>query len=548
MPHPQVLIVGAGPTGLVLAAQLSRLGVDFRIIDKHAAPLELTKSAALHARTLEHFRDLGVVDRILAEGQRVDVLTLRTSHRDRLSVDFRVLADTAYPYIMDIPQYRTEHILIDHLAQCGVPLHRNTTLVDLAEAATGVTATVTTPDGGTEEITAQWVVGCDGAHSTVRELRGIGFDGATYSDPWVLCDAELDWPLPRNEMTFSSDNVGIYGVFPLPGRRRYRLAYTQSIDATGQPVQPTLDDAQAALSRTGVPGTIESADQFWTFDLARGQATAYREGRVFLVGDAGHVHTPFGGQGLNLGVADAINLGWKLAAVVAGRAPATLVDSYQAERHRVGRQVVTFTHLGAEAMLLRGDPRRHLRDAVLAGLQASAPARRLLAHRLSQLGHSYRGTAGVTGRRGGLRGGDRLPDPMLFDGITNQPQRLHDQLATDRYTLLMAAAQPGAAMAGEIGSLAESVARRWAGAVELRLLTPAWQLAHLTSPRVPVLLDRGRTARGLYDSGAAAFVIRPDRHIGYAGPLDRTRIEQYLSTVLIDDTLPVGGDRPTGAR
>ncbi|ABP53642.1 FAD-dependent monooxygenase [Salinispora tropica] len=532
MPHPQVLIVGAGPTGLVLAAQLNRLGVDIRIIDKHAAPLELTKSAALHARTLEHLRDLGVADGILAEGQRVDVLTLRTSHRDRLSVDFRVLDDTAYPHIVDIPQYRTEQILIDHLTRHGVALHRSTTLAGLTPTDSGVTATLTTPDGGTETVTARWIVGCDGAHSRVRDLLGIDFDGSTYSDPWVLCDAVVDWPLPRNEMTFSSDGSGIYGVFPLPGRRRFRLAYTQTIDATGRPVPPTLDDAQAALSRTGIPATIESTDQFWTFNLSRRQATTYRKGRLFLAGDAGHVHTPFGGQGLNLGMADAINLGWKLAAVIAGRAPTALLDSYQAERHRIGRQVVTFTHLGAEAMLLRGDPRRHLRDIVLTGLQASAPARRLLAHRLSQLGHSYRGTAGVTGRMGGLHGGDRLPDPTLFDGITHRPQRLHDLLATDPHTLLLTAPKPDATLTTRINGLADALARRWPGAVELRLLTPAWQVAQTARAQVPVLLDRGRNAQKLYDAGAAAFVIRPDRHIGYAGSPEPSRIEQYLSTVL----------------
>ncbi|WP_027644462.1 FAD-dependent monooxygenase [Salinispora oceanensis] len=535
MPHPQVLIVGAGPTGLVLAAQLNRLGVDTRIIDKHASPLALTKSAALHARTLEHLRDLGVADRILAEGQRVDVLTLRTSHRDRLSVDFRVLDDTAYPHLVDIPQYRTEQILIDHLTRHGVPLHRSTTLVGLTSTDSGVTATLTTPDGDTETVTPQWVVGCDGAHSTVRDLLGIDFDGTTYSDPWVLCDAVVDWPLPRNEMTFSSDGSGIYGVFPLPGRRRFRLAYTQTIDATGRLVPPTHHDAQAALARTGIPATIESTDQFWTFNLARKQATSYRRGRVFLAGDAAHVHTPFGGQGLNLGVADAINLGWKLAAVIAGWAPTALLDSYQAERHRIGRQVVRFTHLGATAMLFRSDPRRHLRDLVLSGLQASMPARQLLAYRLSQLAHSYRGTAGVTGRAGGLHGGDRLPDPMLFDGVTHQPQRLHDQLATARHTLLLTAPKPDPTLPTQINGLADTLARRWPGAVELRLLTPAWQVAQALRAQVPVLLDRGRNAQRLYDAGAAAFMTRPDRHIGYAGPPEPTRIERYLSAVLREE-------------
>ncbi|MFD0775948.1 FAD-dependent monooxygenase, partial [Streptomonospora algeriensis] len=375
MAHTRVLVVGAGPTGLALALRLARLGVRPRIIDKHAGVQELTKSAALHARTLEHLRDLGAAHDILEQGQQVDILRLRTGHRDRIAVDFRALAGTAFPFMIDIPQSRTEHILLDRLAAAGVAVERETACTGIEHSAEEVRATVSTPEGATSVITADWLVGCDGAHSTVRGLVGAEFPGGTYADDWVLCDAEADWPLPRNEMTFSGDTDGIYGVFPLPGQRRYRLAYTRNHRSDGTPVEPDLADAQRALARTGIEGTVESVGPFWTFNLAHRQADRYRHGRVLLAGDAAHVHTPFGGQGLNLGVGDAMNLGWKLAAVATGSAPEDLLDTYEAERHPVAAEVIAFTDLGARAMLLRGDPRRHLRDTVLPAMHALRPAR-----------------------------------------------------------------------------------------------------------------------------------------------------------------------------
>lgn len=531
MQHTPVLIVGAGPTGLVLAAQLQRLGVEFRIIDKHHDVLELTKSAALHARTLEYFRDLGIADQILGEGQRVDILTLRTGHRDRLGVDFRGLPGVAYPHMADIPQARTEHILIDHLTANGATVERGLTLTGIEQTASGVLATVTTANGDAETMSTDWLAGCDGVHSTVRSALGIDFAGAKYADDWVLCDAEVDWPLPRNEMTFSAAPDGIYGVFPLPGAHRYRLAYTQNRTPAGDLAEPDLAGAQRAMARTGIEGAIRSVDQFWTFNLSHKQATRYRSGRVFLAGDAGHVHTPFGGQGLNLGVGDAMNLGWKLAAVIAGLSPASLLDTYEPERHRVAQRVVTFTHLGAEAMLLRNAPRRHVRDAVFTALQATGPARRQLALRLSQLAHSYRTTK--RGHRGHLHAGDRLPDPEMFDGLTNRVVRLHDLLPSDGFAALVTG-MGGAAELRPAWDLVSALCKRWPNAVSGLLLATGWDTAQQAAHHLPAVLDRGRNAAALYGHRPALYLVRPDRHIGYAGPPDAARLGKYLATVFAD--------------
>ncbi|MCH0564453.1 FAD-dependent monooxygenase [Streptomyces sp. MUM 2J] len=539
MQRTQVLIVGAGPTGLALAAQLNRFGVTARVIDKHAGVLEATKSAALHARTLEHLRTLGVADRVLAEGQRVDILQLRTGHRDRVAVDFRTLRDTAYPHMTDIPQARTEHILIDHLADAGIVVERNTACTRVEQNADAVTVTVTTPEGRTDTIEADWLIGCDGAHSTVREQLGIAFAGEAYADDWVLCDAVVDWPLPRNEMTFSADADGICGVFPLPGERRYRLAYTQNRAADGTLVEPSLADAQQALRRTAVTGTVRSVDEFWTFRLAHKQAVRYRSGRVFLAGDAAHVHTPFGGQGLNLGVGDAMNLGWKLASVVTGLSPRSLLDTYQPERHRIARAVVTFTHRGATAMLLRDDPRRHLRDAVMTLLQHTPLAQRGLARRFSQLGQSYRRTPHIPGRGSSLAAGDRLPDPLLFDGLTNRSVRLHDLLAPDACTLLLTTTADTDPLDASLAALC----RRWHGALAGTVLTTRWGAAvrRGAADAVPAILDRGRQAARLYGPGTMAYLVRPDQHLAYVGRPDAARIEECLGSIHTAPALPFSG-------
>ncbi|MCH7233072.1 FAD-dependent monooxygenase [Glycomyces sp. L485] len=522
MSHTAVLIVGAGPTGLALACELARRGVDFRIIDEHAGPQPLTKAAALHARALEYLSDFDAAERVLGEGHRVDLLQLRTGHRDRLGVDFRVLeGETAFPHMIDLPQHRTEQILLDRLRELGASPDRETALTGLSTRSDSVQATLRGPNG-TETVDADYLIGSDGVRSTVRESTGLAYEGADYADPWVLCDAVIDWPLPRNEMTFSADTDGIFGVFPLPGTGAYRIAYTQRRTASGEPIEPSIADAQAAMSRTGVEGTIRSAGQFSTFSLAHKQAPRYQVGRVLLAGDAGHVHTPFGGQGLNLGIGDAANLGWKLAEVCAGRAPATLLDTYEPERHRVARQVVRMTHLGAEAMLLRADPRRHVRDAVFGILRGTPYARALAARRLSQLAHSYRGSGGAV--LGGA--GDRLPDPPIFDGVQGIDTRLHRIASSERHTLLMTGMD-----ASELPRAADIDARLrgdWETPVDTVVLTDDWRARTSAPEGVRIVLDRERQAGPLHTGHPRAVLVRPDHHTGYEGPVDYVRISEYM--------------------
>lgn len=513
-----VLVVGAGPTGLVMAHELARRGVNFRIIDKHASPLELTKAAALHARTLEIFDELGVADRILAEGQQVDHLFLRTKYRDRIHLDFTGLKDARFNHMVDIPQHKTEHILIERLAERGVSIDREVKLVDLRQHPDGVEATLKHADGTEKVCRAAWLVGCDGSKSTVRNLVGLQFQGEDYTDPWVLCDARVEWPLPRNEMTFSSSEEGIYGVFPLPGENRYRLAYTQNFDERGQPVEPSIEDAQRSMRRTGIKGRVLSADQFWVFSLDHRQAKRYRKGRVFLVGDAAHVHTPFGGQGMNLGISDAYNLGWKLALVVKGQAEERLLDSYEAERYPIGKNVVRTTHIGATAMLMRKGGKTYLRDVAMTAGNASAAFRRGMTHNLSQFAHNYRGTELVSGRVGGLAAGDRVPDQRFFDGLSDSYLGVFDLLDGDRFSLLLVdSGDRGALTRGSWREISEAVGEDYQGQIDIHLITTEPGAPDSVPEGTKVWSDRAMDLTRYHRPGTTSvYLVRPDGHLAYA--------------------------------
>ena len=528
-----VLIVGAGPTGLTLAAQLQRLGVPFRLIDKHPSPLILSKAAAIHANSLEIFQQLGISDAVLREGQRVDILDLRTFYRDRLALDFSLLEHTDFPFMIDLSQYRTEQLLIDHLTAQGVTLDREVVLQSFRDLGDHVEATVQHKDGRNETWRVRWILGCDGVNSKVREIANLPFEGAAYADDWVLVDAELDWPLPRNEMTFSSDGQGIFGVFPLPGERQYRVAYTQNRDADGHPVTPDLADIQASLARSGLPGKALSAGKFWTFDLAHKQAASYRRGRAFLVGDAGHVHTPFGGQGMNLGIGDASNLAWKLALVEKGLADERLLDSYSVERHTVSRFVIRTTHLGASAMLMRGSRFAPLRDAAMNLIQNFPAARRFLTASLSQLGHSYQGTPFVQGHAASLAGGDRAPNQRFFDGLSQRYTQLNTLLSPDKHTLmLVSSGLDNLASHRTLLAFKEQALADYGQLLDVSIVTTD-PTARAALPTDRVWIDRGRKLDQYHVPGKlSAYLVRPDQHLAYAhAPADWLHLEAFLRRV-----------------
>jgi len=522
-----VLIVGAGPSGVVLALALRRLGVAFRIIDDHREPQQLSKSAALHARTLEVFDALGVGKRMYGEGQPVEHLVLRTGRRDRVQVDFNKLVDTRYPTMIDIPQYQTENIVRDELTELEVEIEQGVSLVDFRQHPGGVQARLRDRDGRLHEVDCGWLAGCDGVHSTVRDLLGVEFRGERYTDDWVLCDADVRWSLPRNEMTFSSSAEGIYGVFPLPGENRYRIAYTQTLDEHGKPIPPSLEDVQRSLARTGFDGEVLDTTVFSVFKLAHRQATRFRDGRVFLVGDAAHVHTPFGGQGLNLGVGDAFNLAWKIALVHQDNATDELLDSYEAERAPVAARVIRMTHVGASAMLIRKGPKSVARDWLLGFVGKRERVLARMRENLSQLAHAYPDSPVVAGRTKHLVAGQRLPDQRFFDALTRRHVRLSELQDFRRHTLLLV--DTDCPQTPDFAGIAGGVARTHGGLIDVHVITTNVQRRFDVPDEVRVWIDRTRALTRLHGAGSSAVLVRPDGHLAFASqPASLARLREYL--------------------
>jgi len=341
-----VLVVGAGPTGLTLAALLGGYGVRLRIIDRLPDRVHESRALAIQPRTLEVLAGLGLTDTLLGIGNRAVRLQM---HFGRRVVPVRLfdigIEDTAYPFLLFVSQAHTEKALGDHLAAAGVGLERGVQLTELHQAADVVTCRLRDRDGLEEVVRARYVVGCDGAHSTVRERAGIAFEGASYPQTFVLADVEADGIEPGSAHVFVSAR-GMLFFFPLGSPATWRvLAMRPRGDTTpvGRPV--SLPEVQA-LCDAHSGGRVSVRDPVWmtNFRLHNRGAARYRAGRVFLAGDAAHIHSPAGAQGMNTGIQDAANLAWKLGLVTAGAGRRALLDTYEPERAPVGREVLRFTN------------------------------------------------------------------------------------------------------------------------------------------------------------------------------------------------------------
>lgn len=376
----QVLIVGAGPAGLALAATLAAKGVDFVVIDRLAQAQTTSRAAAIHARTLEVLEGIGASDALVAAGLQVPAFIAREGQKVLLTVSFADLP-TRYPYVLMLPQSETEAILARRLEALGGTVHRACEAVDLRQEAEGVAVTVRQGDRD-RTVRARYLVGADGYHSLVRERAGIGLQAGTYAQSFMLGDVVMDWPLGTEaaQLFLAKEGLLLVAAFP---HGRHRLIAT--LDEA--PEQPTREDLQAILDARGLgAGMARIRAVQWSsrFRIHHGVAERFRAGRVFLVGDAAHVHSPAGGQGMNIGVQDACDLGERLAAVLQG-AGASMLDGYEVARRPVAERVVAQTDRLTRLVTLQGPVRREFRNLALEVVGHLPGLRRKLALQLAEL-------------------------------------------------------------------------------------------------------------------------------------------------------------------
>lgn len=453
--NPQVLIVGAGPVGLTMAAELARYGVSVRIVDKAAQRTDKSKALVLWSRTLELLDRAECTEAFVAAGHKVDAANIIAGKKLLAHISFSDVK-SPYPYALMLPQSETERLLEIHLNRFGVQIERQVELTKFEAASSSVKATLKTMSGEEETVNVPWLIGCDGAHSTVRYGLGMPFDGDTLQSDWILADVHLKaFPFPASEIATYWNEKGVLVFFPITDGR-YRVVADQSPSKGEHPATPTLGDVQNILELRGPEGLIAS-DPVWLsgFRINERKVADYRAGRVFLAGDAAHIHSPAGGQGMNTGMQDAFNLAWKLALVCRGIcSERDLLDSYSIERSAIGEQVLADAGRMTALATLRNQAAQIVRNLVGQVLLGLAPARAAMVNTMTEVAIGYKhsplnGPAahGIDGPSSGMR---VMPSGGLSPfGAGSLP----------RFALLAAPGKAVSDLLQEFGDLIEPTAR-----------------------------------------------------------------------------------------
>jgi len=512
-----VLVVGAGPTGLALAAQLRAFRAGFRTIDRQPDQVHESRALAIQPRTLEVLTGLGIADTLVEHGNPAVRLQMHTGTRTAQLPLFVIgMDDTAYPFLLFLSQAETENILATHLARHGVTIERGIELTGLHQHPDHVTCTLRHAGGHTETLDAEYVVGCDGARSAVRHHADIDFTGGAYPQTFVLADLAADGLEPGAAHVYLSA-AGMLFFFPLGRPAPWRLLAMRPRPDTPPPAgdEPAPSPAELrTLTDTYTNGDVWLHDPVWAtyFRIHHRHATTYRADRVFLAGDAAHIHSPAGAQGMNTGIQDAWNLGWKLALTTGGAANPALLDTYQAERQPVGRNVLRFTDR-AFGIATSTNPvirvaRTHIAPRLIRLAGRSRRARTAGLRTVAQLAINYRHSPAVEEGhprlRRGPRAGERLPDAAIH--VNGEPYTLHRALGAPRHHLLLTGSSD--AWPTQTAALLGTPAT---GLVTVHRLTRESTQGALADTHgdahARLGLDR--------DEGTAHCLVRPDGYIAY---------------------------------
>jgi 2-polyprenyl-6-methoxyphenol hydroxylase-like FAD-dependent oxidoreductase len=408
-----VFISGAGPTGLVLALWLTRQGVNVRIADKTPGPGTTSRAVVVHARTLELYRQLGLADEVVRAGTPNPGLNLWVRGKRRARIEFNDAGAglTPYPFVLVFPQDRHEKLLIEHLRDLGVEVERETELLDFEQRGDHVLVHLRGP-GGPQSIETRFLAGCDGAHSPVRHQLHAGFEGGTYDQLFYVADVLAGGERADGEIHLSLDDADFLALFSYTDDGQARLIGSIREDRV-DPGRPLSFDDVSERAIRGLGLEVDKVNWFSTYKVHHRLTERFRDGRVFLLGDAAHIHSPAGGQGMNTGIGDAINLAWKLKAVLHGDAPDSLLDSYEAERLAFARTLVettdrVFTFVSAEGGFANFVRTRIAPMFVSAAYSVDA-VREFMFRLVSQCMLNYHGSPLSGTGAGKVKGGDRLP-------------------------------------------------------------------------------------------------------------------------------------------
>lgn len=491
----EVLIVGSGPTGLVLALWLTKLGIPLRIIDKNSGQGQTSRAMALHARTLEFYQQIGIAEEVIAHGIIIEKINLWKNHRHLTTIPLHSIGKgfSPFPFVLSFPQDEHEKLLINHLSQAGIEVERNTELINLSQDEKKVTA-ILKNNNKTETCEVQFLLGCDGAKSTVRHALNIDFPGGMYSQLYYVADVLAQKELEKNEIHVNLIENEFTIIFPIRNSHSLRLIGIVPKECENKKNIEFNDVKSNAIRNTDL--TIEKVNWFSTYHSHHRVAEHFKNGRVFLLGDAAHIHSPAGGQGMNTGIGDAINLSWKIANVIKKHAALSLLDSYEPERIAFARRLVATTDKAFQAITSIGVIGRLVRDIffpyIFPFMMRFNFFKKFLFLTVSQIKINYRHSELSKGRAGRIRSGDRLPWLQQIDNFKpltslNWQVHIYGQ-ATEEFK--------------------ESMTR-----LDLELYEFSW--------------DKSFDQTGIKEN--AVYLIRPDGYIGFVSEeQDYAAIEKYF--------------------
>src|SRR5467141_1850360 len=391
-----VLIVGGGPTGLMLANQLGRRRIHAMIVDRHSGPAQQTRAMAVHARTLEIYSKLGIAERALELGRRGTAANMWAEGKWAARIPLGDIGKSIspFPFVLILGQDDNERIMGDHLRNWGMAVQWNTELTGINQEPGHVTATLKQPDGSAGKIKAAYVAGCDGGHSAVRELSGITFPGAPYEHVFFVADTEATGPMVAEELNVYLWRDGFHLFFPMRGKDRWRVIGILPKELRGKD-DVTFEELSPDIRReAGAKLDFKQCSWFSIYRIHHRAAQKFRDRRCFLLGDAAHVHSPMGGQGMNTGLQDAYNLAWKLALVVSGKADTALLDTYEMERIPVARRLLRTTDRAFALLVsdsrLAGPFRTRILARIVAFAMTFERPKQLVFRTISQTGIAYR--------------------------------------------------------------------------------------------------------------------------------------------------------------
>ncbi|AUH70961.1 FAD-dependent monooxygenase [Legionella sainthelensi] len=522
-----VLIVGAGPVGLFCANELTRQGLSCRIIDKKAQLSDKSKALALHIRTLDLLSDCGFLSEIFDKGLKVDGVLFKSKGKELIDATFANL-DADHHFLIDLPQDKTERIFYKGLIDKGLNVEWQTELTAIEETSNHVVSTLKRANGQSETIQSSWVIACDGSHSTLRKLVHAEFIGASIPQTWWLADLMIDWELPENKLILYVSDKGPLACFPM-GEKRYRVVMTAPEKIMHE--APSIEDIERAFKvRCSDKAILSNPLWISSFGIDHKQIQKYRYGRVFFAGDAAHVHSPMGGQGLNTGLQDIYNLSWKLALVHKGFAKEYLLESYHSERHPIAATVLKKTGLMTYMIMIKNPMLIYLRNFIMHIATSFGFIKNAILYDLAELSVSYSNSPIIKtlGKKTNFKVGEFLNNFSLIDAKTKEKNELHQITQGTMHHLLLFTGITGNQLTLLI-EIAKVFEQRFDGLIKAHIIVSQSETL-LSSDDISLFIDDNQKMHHHFSiNQSTAVLIRPDKYLGLTQePVDKDELLHYM--------------------